>query len=175
MPDLLLNTRGVLNLLINGNGQVEGLKGRLAAAFPASTPKVQLRDQYDVDSQERAVIPSRLEREYVTLQMTMKAKQPQRYRMDRLPQAAGVPANPGFAWINRLSLQLDVWGRTPVKVQTLCDVLDVEFVRMHEQLWATGRIALQMSGFETVPFEEETGIFRALVRGYCQAAAFAAD
>ena len=173
--DLLLGTRGLLNLVINGNAQITGLKDRVAAAFPTSTPKVQLRDHYDPDKQEQSVIPSKLDREYVTLQMTLKSKLPQRYRMDRLPQVAGLSNNPGFAWVDRLSLQLDVWGRTPVKVQALCDVLEVEFVRMHAQMWEVGRIALQMDGFETVPYEEETGIFRALARGYCQAAAFAAD
>lgn len=169
MPDLLLNTRGLLNLVINGNAQVDGLRERVQAAFPVNSPEVRMRDQYDAAKQEMAVIPSELTREIVTIQRTTRTRWGQGFKNDRHP------TEPGYAWVSRVNFQLDIWGRTPVNVSNLEDVIDASTTRMHHELWATGRIALQMDDFETVPYEEETGIFRALARGYVQAAVFAAD
>lgn len=163
--DLVLGERELLQYLINGGGPVVGLQARMDLVFASwrKTPKVQLRYSYDTGRQGLVLIEAPLDRPLVTLLVNNRLRE-SFYHRNRHPTL------PVLAWVRRVNMQWDIWGRTPVEVSAIGDALERECLRMHLQLWDNNRIALQLETFEDAPYEVDTKIFRAIARGYCTTA-----
>lgn len=167
MPDdLVLGSRSLMNWIIRGGTGFVGLQDRLNVVYasePANKrPKAQLRYSYDESRQGLAVIEAPLTRPLVTITNTLREKT-KFFRGDMHPMG-------GFAWGQTHRMQWDIWGRTPVEVSSLGDAVERIVVQMNADALAVGRVHIELSSFEDLPLEAETGIYRSLARGKVQAA-----
>lgn len=170
--DLVVSTRQLMLLLINGRSPWEGLQIPLNDRFGPSLPnatqvEVQERYKFDPETQGLRKIATPLNPSLVTITVLNRQRE-SLFKQDRHP------TRDGAAWVRRYNLQLDVWAATPVLVDNISDALEEIVTASRKQLWDAHGIGLNLDDFQDAPLEIESGIYRAFARGYCTVAAFTA-